>query len=145
LPGLVKDALSLLGVDEKLLFPPPQTEEDPDDMYYGEIWAYQVVEAVLKSPAWGRTLLIYTYDEHGGYYDHVPPPAAVPPDAIPPRLGPNDPRGGYDLYGPRVPAVVVSGYARPRAVTNVVHDHTSILATIEAKWNLPAMTHRDAN
>jgi hypothetical protein len=44
-----------------------------------------------------------------------------------------------------VPAVVVSGYARPRSVTNVVHDHTSILATIQAKWNLPTMTYRDAN
>jgi hypothetical protein len=49
------------------------------------------------------------------------------------------------MYGPRVPAVAVSGYAKPHAVTDVVHDHTSILATIEAKWNLPAMTYRDAN
>src|SRR5205807_600592 len=45
----------------------------------------------------------------------------------------------------RVPAVVVSPYSRPHATTNVVHDHTSILATIEAKWNLPACTYRDAN
>ena len=51
-------------------------------MSYGEYWAYQVVTAVLKSPAWPRTLLIYTYDEHGGYYDHVPPPAAIAPDSI---------------------------------------------------------------
>jgi len=45
--------------------------------------------------------------------------------------------GGYDVYGPRVPAVVMSAYSKPHAVTNVVHDHTSLLATIEAKWNLP--------
>ncbi len=44
-----------------------------------------------------------------------------------------------------MPAVVVSPYSRPNAVTDVVHDHTSVLATIEAKWNLPALTYRDAN
>jgi phospholipase C len=103
------------------------------------------VNAVLASPAWGRTLLVWTYDEHGGYFDHVPPPSAIPPDNIKPKLGPNDIQGGYDIYGPRVPTVVVSPYSRPHAVTNVVHDHTSILATIEAKWNLPACTFRDAN
>jgi phospholipase C len=120
-------------------------EEDPQDMSYGENWAYSIVEAVLRSPAWRRTLLVYTYDEHGGYYDHVPPPAAIAPDSIPPKLEPGDVPGGYDIYGPRVPAIVVSPYAKPNATTNVVHDHTSVLATIEAKWNLPALTYRDAN
>jgi phospholipase C len=120
-------------------------EEDPQNLAWGEGWAHAVLEAVLRSPAWPRTLLIYTYDEHGGYYDHVPPPAAIAPDAIPPQLQPGDVPGGYDIYGPRVPAVVVSPYARPNGVTNVVHDHTSVLATISAKWNLPALTYRDAN
>ncbi|HTY95438.1 MAG TPA: alkaline phosphatase family protein [Solirubrobacteraceae bacterium] len=120
-------------------------EESEQDMSYGEYWAYQVVTAVLKSPAWPRTLLIYTYDEHGGYYDHVPPPAAITPDSIAPELGPEDLPGGYDLYGPRVPGIVASPYCKPNSVTNVVHDHTSVLATIEAKWNLPALTYRDAN
>ena len=120
-------------------------EEPPQDMYYGEAWAHRVLQAVLQSPAWPRTLLIYTYDEHGGYYDHVPPPAAIKPDAIPPRLTPTHAKGAYDIYGPRVPAVVVSPYSKPNGVTNVVHDHTSVLATIEHKWNLPALTYRDAN
>ena len=122
-----------------------QDEENPSDISLGENFVANIVNGVLNSPAWPRILLLWVYDEHGGYFDHVPPPAAIPPDNIQPRLGPNDPKGGYDVYGPRVPAVVVSGYARPHTVTSVVHDHTSILATIEAKWNLPALTHRDAN
>jgi phospholipase C len=144
LPGLVQDALKLLGVNVDAL-PQAGTEEDPQDMYYGELWAHKVVEAVLRSPAWSRTLLIYTYDEHGGYYDHVPPPPATPPDNIQPELKPGDPAGDYGTYGPRVPAVVVSPYSRPGGSSSVVCDHTSVLATIESKWNLPALTNRDAN
>jgi phospholipase C len=122
-----------------------ESEENPADISLGENFVARAANAVLSSPLWPRILMIWFYDEHGGYYDHVPPPAAIPPDNIPPQLGPNDPPGGYDIYGPRVPAVVLSGYAKRNAVTSVVHDHTSVLATIQAKWNLPAMTHRDAN
>jgi phospholipase C len=60
-------------------------------------------------------------------------------------IGPKDQPGTYDIYGIRVPVVVVSPYARKNDVTNVVHDHTSVLATIEQQWNLPALTFRDAN
>jgi phospholipase C len=122
-----------------------EDEEGPADIALGENFVSRVTNAVLRSPLWPRILLVWTYDEHGGYYDHVPPPAAIPPDAIPPKLGAGDPPGGYDTYGVRVPSVVVSGHAQRHAVTSVVHDHTSILATIERKWNLPALTHRDAN
>ena len=123
-----------------------EDEEGGDaNISQGENFVSRAVNAVLSSPAWPRILLIWLYDEHGGYYDHVPPPAAIPPDTIPPALGPHDVPGAYDVYGPRVPAVVVSAHSRRNAVTNVVHDHTSILATIESKWNLPALTYRDAN
>jgi phospholipase C len=121
------------------------SEENPQDIQYGEAFAATIIDAVLASPLWPRTLLVWLYDEHGGYYDHVPPPSAVAPDSIPPALAAGDVPGGYNIYGPRVPAVVVSAYAQPHAVSDVVHDHTSVLATIESKWNLPALTYRDAN
>jgi phospholipase C len=125
------------------------SEEDPQDIAVGQAFAARVVDAVLHSPAWERTLLVWTYDEHGGYYDHVPPPAALAPDTIAP-LAPVGPDGepaydGFHRYGFRVPAVVVSAWARKDYVTHVVHDHTSILAMVERKWNLPALTYRDAN
>jgi phospholipase C len=120
-------------------------EENPQNIRIGAAFSAAVINAVLGSPAWKRTLMIWLYDEHGGYYDHVPPPAAVAPDTIKPDLTGQTVKGGYDIYGPRVPAVVISPWSRPHAVTNVVHDHTSVLAFIEQKWNLPALTHRDAN
>ena len=123
-----------------------QDEENPADISLGENFVARVVDAVLNSPSWPRILLVWLFDEHGGYYDHVPPAAAIPPDSIKPILTSSDDQPGlYNVYGPRVPEVVVSGYAKKNAVTNVVHDHTSILATIEAKWNIPPMTFRDAN
>jgi phospholipase C len=141
------------------------SEENPQDIQHGEAFAAEVINRVMHGPAWESTLLIWTYDEHGGYYDHVPPPAAVLPDDVPPR----DPAaavpgwlralfrplvekvenidgagGAYDRLGFRVPAVLVSPYARPSFVTSTVYDHSSVLKLIEEKWNLPALTQRDA-
>jgi len=144
LPSPVKEMLSVLGANFQDVGQ-GETEEDPQNMYFGEAWAHSVVQAILQSPLWPRTLLIYTYDEHGGYYDHVAPPRAIPPDGIPPNLQPGDPPGGYDMYGPRVPAIVVSPYSKPGGTSDLTYDHTSILSTIEWKWNLPALTLRDAN
>jgi phospholipase C len=121
------------------------SEENPQDVQFGDQFVAKVVNAVMASPNWHTTMLIWTYDEHGGYYDHVPPPAAIPPDDIAPSLAPGDPPGAFDRYGFRVPCAVVSPYAKRHYVSHTVYDHTSILKTIETKWNLPALTRRDAN
>ncbi len=99
----------------------------------------------MRAPTWKNTALFITYDEHGGYYDHVPPPRAIAPDSIPPLTKPGDAPGGYDRYGFRVPLIVVSPWAKPDYASRVTQDLTSITAFIERKWNLPAMTFRDAN
>ena len=144
------------------------SEENPQDIRKGESFAAEVINRVMHGKGWPRTLLIWVYDEHGGYHDHVPPPAAVPPDEVegrsltgtPSRLqrllravlpGPvqnaeNETEGPrhYDRYGFRVPAVIVSPYARPDCVLSEVLDHTSVLKLLEEKWNLPTLTARDA-
>ncbi len=121
-----------------------QSEENPQDVQYGDQFLAKVVQSVMDSPQWPHTLLVWCYDESGGYYDHVPPPAAVVPDSVPPAVAPGDPPGSFDRYGFRVPAGVVSPYARKDYVSHVVHDHTSILKLVETKWNLPVLTQRDA-
>jgi phospholipase C len=124
-----------------------QSEENPQDIAFGETFLRRVVQAVMHGPLWKKTALFITYDEHGGYYDHVPPPRAVPPDNIPPALG-MTPSGTYpakfDRYGFRVPLTIVSPWARRTYVSHKVADLTSILAFLERKWNLPPMTRRDA-
>lgn len=122
-----------------------QSEENPQDIQYGDAFLAGAVNAVMRGPKWSKTLLVWLYDEHGGYYDHVPPPAAPIPDNVPPSLNAGDPPGRFDRYGFRVPAGVVSPYARRDFVSHTVYDHTSVLKLIETKWNLPALTNRDAH
>ncbi|MBV8527009.1 MAG: hypothetical protein JOZ75_01705 [Candidatus Dormibacteraeota bacterium] len=128
------------------------SEENPQNVQVGQTFVAGVVNALMSSPAWQRSLLVFTYDEHGGYYDHVAPPAALNPgDGTYPGRGYSPPRSintygdDYTRYGFRVPAVVVSPYARAGFTSHTTYDHTSILATIQRKWNLPALTYRDAN
>ncbi|MCL2418116.1 MAG: alkaline phosphatase family protein [Conexibacteraceae bacterium] len=129
------------------------SEENPQDVQAGERFIAQVVNAVTRSKQWAKTALFITWDEHGGYYDHVPPPAALAPDSIAPITDPQaltDPNaplapGGFNQYGFRVPLHVISPWARANYASRIVQDHTSILAFIERKWNLPALSFRDAN
>ncbi len=121
------------------------SEEDPENIAHGEQFAAGVIDAVMTGPGWKNTLLIWTFDEHGGYYDHVVPPRALAPDNIPPDIQTGSAYTGFKQYGFRVPCVIVSPWARPDYVSHQVFDHTSICALVEAKWNLPAMTYRDAN
>ncbi len=120
------------------------SEENPDDIRIGEQFCSQIINAAMAGPGWKKTLLVWLYDEHGGYYDHIPPPSAVAPDDIPPDLAAGDLPGGYNRYGFRVPAVIVSPYAKRGYVSSVVRDHTAILKLVERKWTLASLTRRDA-
>jgi phospholipase C len=123
-----------------------QSQENPQNIVVGEALLAQVVHALGSSPLWEKTILLVMYDEHGGSFDHVPPPIAIPPDGIPPIVQPGEHRyEGFARYGFRVPSVIVSPYAKRDHVSHAIYDHTSVLAFVERKWNLPALTHRDAN
>ena len=120
-------------------------EHPPANIQVGQEFVSRVVRALLASPQWPRAALFLTYDEHGGFFDHVPPPPACVPDGIPPMLEASDVPGAFDRYGIRVPAAVVSPFSRPHSVSHTPHDHTSILRFIETRFDLPALTARDAN
>ncbi len=123
-----------------------QSQENPQNITIGEGFLGKVINALRDSPLWRKTLFILTYDEHGGYYDHVPPPKALAPDNIPPSVNPGEKTyDGFARYGFRVPSMVIGPYSKRNHVSHVVYDHTSVLAFLERKWNLPAMTKRDAN
>jgi len=113
------------------------------DVALGEALIRDVYEALRTGPGWNQTLLVVTYDEHGGCYDHVPPPSgATPPDST---IG----EFGFDFrrFGARVPAVLVSPWIEAGSVFRSTDpnplDHTSVLATIERRFGLPALTERD--
>jgi phospholipase C len=123
-----------------------QSQENPQNIAVGEAFLAGIVNALGASPQWKRSLLVLTYDEHGGYYDHVPPPVALAPDDIPPHVYPGEEAyDGFERYGFRVPGLVVSPFAKRHHVSHQVYDHTSVLALVERKWNLAALTYRDAN
>jgi phospholipase C len=125
----------------------PNDEHPPHNVLYGERLIAAVYNAVRSSPCWKRTLLVITYDEHGGCYDHVVPPSAVAPDdAIN-----NDYRFDFTTYGVRVPAVIVSPWIAPGSKIRPPQrdqgppfDHTSIIKTVRELFALgPQLTARD--
>jgi phospholipase C len=121
-------------------------EHPPAMAQFGERFAAEVVQAMTKSPSWSRSAMFLTYDEHGGLYDHVVPPAACPPDDRPSVYnGDEFTDVGFDQLGIRVPMMVISPYAKKHFVGHRTYDHTSIARFIQARFVIPALTNRDAN
>lgn len=133
-------------VDPELLDKPNvQNDEHPvADVQLGQKFVADVTNALMASPNWSTSAMFLTYDEHGGFYDHVAPPAAVLPDATPPMLQPGDTAGAFDRLGIRVPIAVISPFSKSHFVSHVVDSHTSILRFIEYRFGLPSLTNRDA-
>jgi phospholipase C len=92
----------------------------------GENWTVETINAIMRSPVWSHTAIVLTWDDFGGFYDHVPPPHV-------------------DVYGlgPRVPAIVISPWARPGSIFHETADFSSVLRMIEMIFGLPSLTERD--
>jgi phospholipase C len=114
-----------------------------DDVTPGEALIKTVYEAIRNSPHWNTSLLIVTWDEHGGFYDHVPPPAATPPGDTPIGSKFNQFHFPFDRYGVRVPAVIVSPLIPANLIDHRLYDHSSIPKAIETAFALPTLTERD--
>jgi phospholipase C len=120
-------------------------DEHPDaNMQKGAAYVAKIINALMNSPSWSSSAFFLAYDEGGGLYDHVVPPAAVVPDGIPPMLAANNDIDDYSRTGFRVPMIVVSPYAKKGYVSHTVMDTTAILKFIENRFGLPSLTARDA-
>jgi phospholipase C len=110
------------------LIPPTPVSDHPDygRLCDGENWTVRMLDAIQQSPYWRHTAVFLTWDDFGGFYDHVPPPHV-------------DVYG----YGPRVPLLVISPYAKRGYIFHETSDFTSVLRFIERLHQLPALTQRD--
>ena len=117
----------------------------------GSAYVASIINALMKSSAWKDSVFFLTYDEEGGFYDHVPPVPTVSPDGVPPNLVPGDicatttgPTCDFTYTGFRIPNIVVSPFAVPHLVDHTPIDTTAILAFIEKRFGLSPLTKRDA-
>ena len=118
--------------------------EKPQDVRFAEAYVAQIVQAIMHGKGWKETVLIILHDCHGGYYDHVPPPSAIEPEDLGTQKSLEKDLLRFDRLGFRVPAVIVSPYAKRNYTSHTQYDHTSILKLIQILWNLPPLTRRDA-
>jgi phospholipase C len=117
-------------------------EDPPADFEVGQQFMSQIIGAVMNGPQWKDSAVFLTYDENGGMYDHVVPPAACAPDDFPLN---NKSTVGFTQYGFRVPLLVISPYAKRGYVSHELTDGTSILKFVQSRFGLAAFTRRDAN
>jgi phospholipase C len=129
--------------------------ESPNDIQAGASYVSGLINTFMASPSWKDSALIFTYDEFGGFYDHVSPQPMPSPDGIQPvDLTPNDicdapgqiGTGTCDFTytGYRVPLIVISPFAKKNYVSHTVYDYTAILKLVETRFSVPALTKRDA-
>jgi phospholipase C len=108
----------------------------------GQKFVYDIVNAVITRPVFAHTVMFLTWDENGGFYDHVPPPRACDPTVQGDQV---NAEFQFDNYGFRVPLIVISPFAKQGYVSHYLADHTSLVRFVEHWQNKGAMTARDAN
>ncbi len=114
-----------------------------DDVTRGERFLKEIYEAVRNSPVWEKSLLIITYDEHGGFFDHVSPPTTVDPGDQATSPYNNKYGCNFRQLGVRVPAVLVSPFIAKGVIDHTIYEHCSVLTTVEKTFGLGHLTERD--
>jgi phospholipase C len=143
---------SLAFLDEH---PTDYDTSPPVNVQTGANYAASLINALMNSSSWSDSALLFTYDEAGGFYDHVSPQPMPSPDGIPPidlQAGDICDAAGqvgngtcnFTYTGYRVPLIVISPFARKHYVSHTVYDYTAMLALIEKRFGLSALTNRDA-
>ena len=128
---------------------PPTSMHPPQDVRPGDQLVADVYAALRGGPQWAHGLLVVTFDEHGGYFDHADPPAAVNPDGIN-SPAPGDtasfaPQFTFERLGLRVPTLLASPYLPKGVVSSVPLQHTSVLVTVRELFGISgSLTRRDA-
>jgi phospholipase C len=117
-----------------------EDEHPTGDVQYGEAWSRDIYETAIASPLWPGLAILFTYDEAGGFADHVPPPNSV--CVARPGVSAD---ADFTELGTRVPMVVISPYARRHYVSHIAQEHTALTRFIETVYDVPALTSRDAN
>lgn len=107
-------------------------DHPPEHPLAAQVLVASIYQALARSPQWDRLLFVVSYDEHGGFFDHVPPPKAK--DALASQ--------GFDQLGFRVPSLAIGPYVRERHVCSTVYDHTSVLAFVNRLFGLSPLTER---
>jgi phospholipase C len=116
-------------------------EHAPHDLRLGEYLIAEVYDNLRSSPLWEKSLLVVLYDEHGGFFDRVPPPGTVP---SPDGKNSKNPIFDFTRLGVRVPAILVSPYVEKGQVDSTIYEHSSLPATIKTIFDLPkGLTARD--
>lgn len=144
---------SFIGLDEHPSDSDPAPGQAPCcSVEVGANYVSSLINAVMTGPSWKDSAFIFTFDEFGGFYDHVAPQPTVSPDGIAPNdLLPGDictqvvgPNCDFTVTGYRVPFIVISPFAKKNFVSHAVADSTAILKFVETRFGLPALTKRDA-
>jgi phospholipase C len=117
------------------------SQHPKSDVRFGEALIKKVYEGIRNSSHWNDSLLIITYDEHGGFYDHVAPPDAIRPD----NVAGNEYGFKFDKYGVRVPALIISPYIEKNIIDKRLYDHSSVSKTLSEIFNTMHLTDRDKN
>lgn len=136
--GPERDFPAFAFVEPRYSGPQASDQHPPHNVLAGDALLGDMYAALRNNAdLWASTLLVIAYDEHGGFYDHVPPPRCVPPDRIKGSDG-----FAFDLLGVRVPVLLVSPWTERGVVDSTIYDHTSLLRYMADKWRLPFLTAR---